>query len=93
MSRIPLVVAIVGCLGGSLPARAEVPLPVLSLAVSSVTVTEGDSGQTPFTAQVSLSGSYPTTVTARVRATPGTADENDYVFSEAVAGQGVAAQR
>ena len=85
MSRIALVVAILCCcLGGSFPARADVPLvPPLRLAVSSVTVTEGNSGQTPFTAQVSLSGAYPTmTVTVKVTATPGTADENDYIFPE-----------
>jgi hypothetical protein len=77
MAHIKLLFAILCCcLGGRFPARAEVPLaPPLRLAVSSVTVTEGNSGQPPFTAQVSLSGAYPTmTVTVKVTATPGTAE-------------------
>jgi hypothetical protein len=68
------------CLCGSLAAHAEVP-PAPPIQVSNVTVTEGNSGQTPFTAQVSLPY-YPTAaVTVRVTATPGTADESDYVFA------------
>jgi hypothetical protein len=85
MARSKLAFAILCCgLGGTSSARADVPAPPpLRLAVSSVTVTEGNSGQTPFSAQVSLSGTYPTiTVTVKVTATPGTADENDYIFPE-----------
>ena len=46
-----------------------------------MSVTEGDSGLIPFTAEVSLSSTYPTvTVLVRVTATPGTAEEKDYAL-------------
>ena len=67
------------CLAGSFSARAETPV-APRIFISNVTVTEGNSGQTPFSAQVSLLGYY-SPVTVRVTATPGTADESDYVFA------------
>jgi MYXO-CTERM domain-containing protein len=67
-------------LAGSFAARAE-SAPAPRIFISNVTVTEGNSGQTPFSAQVSLLGYYYLPVTVRVTATPGTADESDYVFA------------
>jgi MYXO-CTERM domain-containing protein len=67
------------CLAGSFAARAE-SAPAPRIFISNVTVTEGNSGQIPFSAQVSLLGYYYSSVTVRVTATPGTADESDYVF-------------
>jgi MYXO-CTERM domain-containing protein len=66
-------------LASSFAARAETPV-APRIFISNVTVTEGNSGQTPFSAQVSLLGYY-SSVTVRVTATPGTADESDYVFA------------
>jgi hypothetical protein len=68
------------CLGSSLPVRAESP-PAPPILVSSAQVTEGNSGKTPFTVQVSLPYSPGTPVTVKVTATPGTADESDYSFA------------
>jgi MYXO-CTERM domain-containing protein len=68
-------------MSASLPARAESAASA-RIQVSNVTVTEGNSGTTPFTAQVSLVGYYSTTpVTVRVTATSGTADGSDYSFT------------
>jgi hypothetical protein len=49
------------------------------ISVSSVTVTEGNSGTTPFTAQVTMYG-WASPVTVNIVATPGTADTSDYIF-------------
>jgi hypothetical protein len=81
MSRTKLFLAVLCCsLGSALGAHAESAL-APSIQISSVQVLEGNSGQTPFTAQVSVYGYYPTTpIALRVTATPGTADESDYIF-------------
>jgi MYXO-CTERM domain-containing protein len=81
MTHARLCAAVLGCcLASSFVAHAETP-PAPRILISNVTVTEGNSGQTPFSAQVSLLGYYYASVTVRVTATPGTADESDYVFA------------
>ena len=64
---------------GSPVARAESPA-VPYVSILTLKVTEGDSGQTPFTAQLYYSG-WPSSLTVKVTATPGTASETDYVFN------------
>ena len=51
-----------------------------TIFISNVVVIEGDSGQTPFTATLQLSGWYGP-LTVNVTATPGTAGTGDYVFT------------
>jgi hypothetical protein len=81
MSQLKLRLAVLlCCLAGGLAARAETPVNAY-ITVASVTVTEGNSGQTAFTAQVRVSYVPSGGVTVRVTATPGTADESDYVFT------------
>jgi MYXO-CTERM domain-containing protein len=67
----------------SFDANAESPAIVPSIAISNLSVVEGDSGMTPFTATVSLTNYYSAIlpVTVKVTATPGTASEKDYVFT------------
>ena len=67
------------CLCASLVAQAE-SAAVPQLSISNVVIGEGDSGNTPFTAQVSLYG-WGGTIAVKISATPGTADESDYVFT------------
>src|SRR5512144_2774380 len=71
---------ILGCLGSSVAAHAEVPI-MPSITVSNVIVTEGNSGQTAFSAQVIVPRYTSATFTLKVTATPGTADESDYILT------------
>ena len=68
------------CLCSAMVARAESPVAAAYISISNVVIAEGDSGNTPFTAQVSMYG-WTSAVTVKISATPGTASENDYVFT------------
>jgi MYXO-CTERM domain-containing protein len=79
MSKIAWSFTILCCwLSVASVARAE-SAAMNRIIVSPVTITEGNSGQTPFSVQISLMGYGP--VTVKVTTTPGTADESDYVFT------------
>jgi MYXO-CTERM domain-containing protein len=81
MSKADLAFTVFSCcLCSSLVAQAESPIAAANINISNVVIGEGDSGTTPFTAQVSLYG-WSSTVTVKISATPGTADETDYVFT------------
>jgi len=56
---------------------------VPSIAISNLSIVEGDSGTTPFTASISLTNYYGGVlpVTVKVTASPGAASEKDYVFT------------
>jgi len=68
------------CLCGPLVAQAESPIVASQITISNVVIGEGDSGTTPFSAQVSMYG-WGSTITVKISATPGTANETDYVFT------------
>jgi len=81
MSKANLSFAVFSCcLCSSLVAQAESAVAAAYITISNVVIAEGDSGNTPFTAQVSMYGWY-STVTVKISATPGTASESDYVFT------------
>jgi MYXO-CTERM domain-containing protein len=64
-------------------ARAEVPIVPPMIQIANAIWPEGNSGQSAFTTTVSASNYWAYgKVTVRVRATPGTASTNDYVFPD-----------
>lgn len=80
---------LVSAVGPGVHAESPVDPGVQTVAmISNVTIIEGNTGTTPFTAQVSIVGSY-TQLTLKIVATPGTADETDYTFAPTVLTFGV----
>jgi len=82
--RTPTFLLALALLSSAIPlaARAE-SAPAPSVAISNLSIAEGDSGMTPFSATLSLVNYYygMLPLTVRVTATAGTASEKDYVFT------------
>lgn len=76
-----LVASLYALCGAAGAAWAETPV-APSILISNVTIAEGDSGLTPFTATLSYGGHYSyQSMTVRVTATSTTASASDYVFA------------
>ena len=77
-------VTLVFSLGLSAHGRAETPVDPgtqPTVYISDVRLVEGDTGTTTFAALAGVFGGSFSTLTVKVSATPGTADESDYVFA------------